>query len=293
MKYPGINSKAMELSHYNKFPEFNISNSLLKAYEDYQFGNMCGVLFKEIYLTKSAQTEPSEAMLLGQYFEYMSTGQMPRNGIAPQPSILKNGNLSADYERANMQSILFKNAFDYYGFELIETGTVLKFDMVVENKIEETKTIIKTKGILDILAYNKLTEKKAIIDLKYSGLMDNRFEETSWDIDTMIQKPSKRMKILKQAIFYKWLWFQLYNEEIDFYFFVHSSKSTDHRIFYINIPIEKVSSFGNEIFERYFSLKADWNDGFEAKPDFQECKECPVKECASRIKTARIYQVDL
>ena len=78
---------------------YNISNSMLQAYLDCKKGKGCLYQFYHQYVVKDYQPEPSAAMQLGIWFEYQCTGALPRTGEVPEPIKLKNGNLSADYER--------------------------------------------------------------------------------------------------------------------------------------------------------------------------------------------------
>ena len=82
-----------------------ISQSLMKAYVDYLNQKECGLLFKAKYIDKDpeSQSEPSEAMLLGIYFEYLCTGALPKSGIVPEAECVYKGKpnekLSAPYQR--------------------------------------------------------------------------------------------------------------------------------------------------------------------------------------------------
>jgi len=107
---------------------YNISNSLIKAIDEYALGEMadsCGKQLKAIYLDKTAELHPSDAMKLGQYFEFLATGAKLRDGSEPQPVTIKSGDLSADYKRCGQQAAHFKTQMKYYGFEIIDTGVKL------------------------------------------------------------------------------------------------------------------------------------------------------------------------
>ena len=63
-----------------------ISQSFLKDYNEYKGKNLCGVQLKAKHFD-NVQFPSSEAMDLGNYFEYMATGSLPRNGIVPEPRL--------------------------------------------------------------------------------------------------------------------------------------------------------------------------------------------------------------
>ena len=63
----------------------------MKDYVKYLNKQQCGLLFKAKYIDKNVDTPPSAAMKLGIYFEYLCTGQLPRNGIKPLPETTLKG----------------------------------------------------------------------------------------------------------------------------------------------------------------------------------------------------------
>jgi hypothetical protein len=60
-----------------------VSQSLIKGFTDYKMEKECGLLFKAKYLD-GLQTPPSATQKLGQFFEYLSTGALPKGGVAPE-----------------------------------------------------------------------------------------------------------------------------------------------------------------------------------------------------------------
>ena len=80
--------------------ERKISQSILKRMKDYIEGEECGLKIKAQYVD-GVVFPPSEAQLLGQWFEYECTGAMPPydSERVPEPKRLKNGNLAKAYER--------------------------------------------------------------------------------------------------------------------------------------------------------------------------------------------------
>lgn len=58
-----------------------ISQSLIKDFNDFEDRNLCGKLFYEKWITRSVKIPSSEAMLMGQFFEYIATGSAPREMV--------------------------------------------------------------------------------------------------------------------------------------------------------------------------------------------------------------------
>ena len=62
----------------------NISQSLIKAYLEYCKGDLCGLQLEAIYIQKLFHID-TEWMALGRYFEFMATGQRPKDGTTHFP----------------------------------------------------------------------------------------------------------------------------------------------------------------------------------------------------------------
>ena len=91
---------------------YNISNSMLQAFLDCLNEKSCFYEFYHRYVVKDYSPAPTPAMNLGIWFEYQCTGAMPRSNVVPEPVTLKNGKLSADYERMLAQVENFKKIVD-------------------------------------------------------------------------------------------------------------------------------------------------------------------------------------
>ena len=143
-----------------------ISQSLLKALYNFKKGEECGIKIYEQYVN-GLETPPSDAMDLGNWFEYQCTGQIPRGGIIPEAKTLKSGGLSAEYRRMEIQIENFKRIIDRYEIQIDETGYVFKHD--------------KYSGITDINA--TWDEERCIIDVKSTGKIDDKWSEFGWHED--------------------------------------------------------------------------------------------------------------
>lgn len=254
-----------------------ISQSLMKSYVDYLNGKECGIFFKANYIDKDpeAQREPSDAMRVGIYFEYLCTGALPRNGEIPEPDVVYKGKanekMSAPYERATESAKRFKAIIEHYGIEIIEVGKVLKTD-------EES-------GILDILA--KWDGELCIIDLKYSGLIDDKWNEMGWDLESLHMKDS----LMLQGVHYKYLAEKcLKIQDIPFYYFVFSSNDVDN----IKIIRQEVdeSKMQNHIVALN-NIKGKLSvDSFIPLPSMARCSKCPIaNKCNYKVNFPLVDEV--
>ena len=186
---------------------YNISNSMLQAYLDCKKGKGCLYQFYHQYVVKDYQPEPTPAMRLGIWFEYQCTGAMPRSNQVPEPVTLKNGKLSADYERMLAQVENFKKIVDVYNINI--------------NEVSKEIVYRRIKGILDI--WCEIDNVPSIIDLKATGQIGNRWDDFGWD-----ERNFQYSNHILQPAIYKYLIYKTLGiEDVPFYYLVFSTKNTD------------------------------------------------------------------
>lgn len=241
-----------------------ISQSLLKDYNDYKGKKLCGLKLKAKHFD-NVKFPTTEAMDLGNYFEYMATGILPRDGVKPVPKIsylgTKREKMSAPYQRAIESAELFKKIQKEYGITIKDTG--LKLESEYKN------------GILDI--WGEMNGRPCIIDLKYSGLIDDKWSETGWDVESLHYKE----RLLVQAVQYKMLIKENYGldyDDFDFFFMVFSSKEV-YNVKFIKINIDKDAFDVHDthvelVYKQINSM--DIEKDFIAYPNVKECHSCPL-----------------
>ena len=241
-----------------------ISQSFLKDYNEYKGKRLCGLKFKAKHFD-DVEFPTSEAMDLGNYFEFLATGCLPRNGKEPLPKLSYAGTkreaISTPFKRAKESAELFKKIKDAYGIQIKEVG--LKLESKNKN------------GILDIWA--EMDGRPCIIDLKYSGLIDDKWSEVGWETESLHYKE----KLLVQAIQYKMLVKECYGldyDDFDFYFMVFSSKEVRNAKFIrVNIDEEAYSVHETHIESIFKQINAmDIKKGFIPYPSIKECSKCPL-----------------
>ncbi len=256
-----------------------ISQSLMKAYVDYVNKKECGVFFKARYIDKDPDCEniiPSDAMKLGMYFEYMATGSLPRNGVVPEAEYVYKGTpkerIGVAYERANQSAQLFKRIIKHYDINIQDVGVVLATDIA--------------KGIIDIFA--EWGGRAVFIDLKYSGLIDDKWNESGWDLESLPQKDS----LMVQGVQYKILAEDCLGVvDIPFYYFVFSSADPNNvKIILQNVDESRIASHRlaiNNLLEKLETEK------FTPFPTMKRCGECPLAyKCEFATTVPLIDRVD-
>ena len=255
-----------------------ISQSFLKEFSKYLQGKACGLQVKAKYIDKIPFPKDSPVLDLGNYFEFMATGSLPRNGIVPSPVYVYKGTakerLSPDYERANASADFFLKTIQHYGIEILDKSVDI--------------TVGKKTGILDLVT--KFKERIAIVDLKYSGLLEDRWNELGWDTESLPYKDN----IMVQSIHYVMLLaekMEIPYTEVDFYFFVFNSKDEkDAKIVKVNLDEDAFESH-NEAIENVYHEVVVKKHKFKAKPKLSTCNSCPLLDCKERATFPMIENV--
>ena len=252
----------------------------MKAYVDYLNQKECGLYFKAKFIDKDpdAEREPSDAMRVGIFFEYLCTGALPKSGIVPEPDMVYKGKanekLSAPYERAVESAQIFKEIVEHYKIKIKNIGYYLEKDGM--------------NGVIDIHA--EWDGEEVFIDLKYSGLIDDKWNEMGWDLESLHMKDS----LMIQGVHYKILAEKCLGiSDIPFYYFVFSTSDPSNvKIIKQEVDESKKQSHIVAVHNILSKLKYDMADGFKAYPSMQRCSKCPLfAKCDKRVTFPLIDEV--
>lgn len=250
------------MSVKTKMPK--ISQSLMKGLMEYLQGNECGIVFKERYLTKKIEFSQTDAMRLGTYFEFKATGALPRNGIAPQPDYVYKGTpkekLSTDFERADASAMFFQALMKFWDIKVLHTNFTMETDIM--------------KGVADLIV--EWNGKPVILDLKYTGMIDDKWSDFGWHKDFLSQKDG----LMVQGVMYKILAKEtLGYDDIPFYFWVFDSKNPQNvRIIEEKVDESRFSQHMDAVINaKNYIAQHLKNDTWEARPALLRCAKCPLK----------------
>jgi len=256
---------------------YNISYSLIRAFDEMEIKGSCGIKFYNTYITKKIPFISSKAMDLGVYFEYICTGQKPRNNKTPEPVLLKSGKLSTDYERMNKQKLNFDKIIKNYNIKIKDTGKVLEYNGI--------------KGILDI--EGEIEGQPIIIDIKTSGLINDKWSEYGWYLPRLSESPN-----LLQSQIYKYLYWKLFDiKDVPFYYLIFSTKN-DYEVLFVKIQYYNFLSKMEELEKKINYVKESinymiTNKCFEATKDYTECLNCNYKDCIFRRDIPEIKEIKI
>lgn len=243
---------------------------MLNSFDDYMDGKECGILFDEVYLKRRFKTPPTDAMLKGQRFEYLAIGTKP-GGEIPGEILTNTGNISkAEETRVKTHADLFNESIKFHGIDIKMTD--------IKEEIEFQDYILVY--IMDY--FGTWRDGKPLIgDLKYSGLLYNKWEDMGWERERLRFNRKQRTQPLMYCYGYKWL----HGELPDFLYHVHSSTNDiDFEIFWMMITDSHLQEFEERIYHFLEAVEFSKSYGFNPLPSRRKCKDCPVIDCQFRMK---------
>ena len=250
-----------------------MSQSILKMLYGYLTDTECGIQVKSKIL-KTTTFPTSDAQLLGQWFEYIATGQLPVSGIEPIPKTTRSGDLTAPFKRVEGHVSNYKAILSKYNIEVLETGKVLETDNYI--------------GTIDILA--KIDGKLSIIDIKTTGLLHDKWNDYGWHEERLTERENHMTQVYQ----YKYLAQEVLKEDVDFYFFVfNTANEHDAKIFKMVIDEFRIEQHELDLEKFYSYLNTKFlklTDKELAKPELKRCSECPV-DCKFRTSVPLITEI--
>jgi hypothetical protein len=184
--------------------------------------------------------------------------------------------LAVDYERVQQSSEVFKSILSHYGIKILQVGMSLE----AQNP--------NMSGVIDI--YGEWNGEKVFIDTKYTGLIDDKWAETGWDLESLPMKDS----LMVQGVHYKILAQKCLGiEDIPFYYFVFSSKNPkDVKLIKQTVDESRIAAHLLAVSNTAERLKSEIKTGFAALPSLKRCSECPIAhKCPSKVDYPLIDEI--
>jgi hypothetical protein len=246
---------------------------MMKSYVDYLTGKKCGILFKAEFIDKCIESTPSDAMREGIYFEYLATGSLPRTGEVPEPDRTAKGELTSPYKRVKEAAEFFREIIAHHNIFIKRTGYVISTSEMT--------------GIIDIWA--DWNGEDVIIDTKYSGLIDDKWNELGWETESLTMKDT----LMIQGVHYKMLAKEALGKDVPFYYFIFNSKDPrDMKIIRQEVDEDKFFFHKENVKKMRAAIQTDIEQGFKAYPDYRKCKDCPLFDsCSHAHKYPQIIPV--
>ena len=337
---------------YNKFnpATWKLSQSTMKAFQQYESGDLCGILFRELYLNYNLKSVSGEAAQKGHYFEYLATGSMPaygdavpeperykRSGTAGDGRVYREGEVKPDWILPALQAANFKGYLSHWGMKIMKAGMKVaregahgNIDIIIQVDAEHWDEVVGSYVThdfgTDTMTFDSSAPRREecrwmdengvvhegciVVDLKYSGLLYDKWNDAGWDLDRLAEK----YDTILQAKHYAWL-----TGGLPFFFWVFSSVDEDSRMIrvlfddqtlnnhavQVAATIKKITSAMrmDEPANPAFPVSPLRNNGMGLSkaqgstvmpPPMRDCVACPLKdECIHRAKAPRIYAVQV
>lgn len=277
----------------------SLSQSLIKDWWKYWAAEECGLLFEAVHIKRIVEKRTSDAKRMGEYFEYLSTGQPPRDGEAPKPDRISTLNskgeakkqqlkemdikvkdmvfdeddyeLSAAYKMIQAQAERLKKAYKIYGYEIIGTGL----------KLWHQTVDYYTNGVIDSIG--TMNGVLVIRDTKMTGLLNDKWSDFGWHPDRV--KYNK--KILIQAIHYKFLAMKMLGiRNIPFFFDVYANNEANAHCYEISIDDDDfdkiIASHEDMLIDLQRQISFQNQVGYEPYPEMGRCIGCPLFETCDK-----------
>lgn len=226
-----------------------ISQSFIKDMLDYHSGE-CGIYIESKH-KKEFEFLATESMKLGIYFEYCVTGGLPRSGVIPEPVKTKTG-IAAAYKYAEEQADRVRVYLKRMGIRIIEVAPYYENGYI--------------DGHIDAICESKELGK-FVLDLKYSGLLDDRWSDRGW-----IFTEAQRRYHSIQACHYTIL------TGLPFYYLVTESKSGGRvEMFKMEIS-DDAMSYHVDLVSAAKEFEELMEVGLEPRPEVTKCESCPLYE---------------
>ena len=275
-----------------------LSQSLLKRLKHHFEGNDCGTKIVAEAIEKTVKKPTSESAMAGIRFEFLATRAESFGDYKGNEPLLtpKTGKPSAQEKVVQAQVENWKNMVKDFGIEVLETSYLLQY---------EYESFIH-KGYADVLCKinnyhyvdnDGITQKKpphlAIIDIKFSGLFDDKFSKWGWHVDKdyHILERKEWAKSLEnkgdltiQPVDYKCIYEAVENKDIEFYFAIfHAKDAEKFKMVNVQVSEQRKAKHMNEV--AYFAQKLnnELEIGLLPKPRFDICEDCLVKDCEFRV----------
>ncbi len=238
----------------------SVSQSMIKSFQSYKDGDECGLVFQEKYLGGKKVFPSSKVQKLGQWFEFITTGALNREGKEPQPDMLKDGKtLTKPYQNMKIQADALIRALAKYKVELKKVGY-----KITKNGMN---------GTLDI--WGTVDGKPAIVDIKSSGLLEDKWNDLGWHLDALPHKD----RIMVQVLQYKHLVMMKHGVDPDFYFFIYSNTNpVDAKIIKVEVDPEKMERHLTDVERVRSEILFESQMGFIPRPRVNRCNVCPLAD---------------
>jgi hypothetical protein len=227
-------------------------------------------------------TEPlSESEMKRAYFRYKTVGLLLENGERPDLPKIRGGKDSADQKRLDEQAAEFMGhlaAHDFHIEQYVEPVKLIYNDHVI---LKETLPAIIS------MPDGKGGRKQAVLYPEATGNLHSTFGDRCWGNYWLMDHTTAYFMAIVQKI--------LSGQSCDFVYAVYEySTRMDHDFIDVMLDALNESELRERIRKAYIKHTEAAQEGWQPRPRYEACKDCPVTDCQRRelvkpIKTITPY----
>jgi hypothetical protein len=206
----------------------------------------------------------SEAMIKGQYFEYILFGTKNREGQIPEIPLLKNGNKSTDQIRIEAQKDRFFEVCRANDIKFFGTDRTFHVDLFG----------VETFGTWD--GYGTYKKRPVVIDIKLPGNVDNDFGDFCWgDFEKMDKLQADQYMLAGR---------KLDGIPYDFLYMIFDyKKNPGFKLIFVPYTPNTPLHVQSRISETVMKVESHEREGWPAMGYEKECKTCPLADTCSNF----------
>ena len=248
---------------------------MIKDLTRYQKGELCGLIFQNKWILQQFGNG-TKSNNLGHYFEYLCTGALAKGEKEPpKAEYTKKGELASDYEVARKQSEYFHSLKNKYGFSIVTAGEKVIADKQWVGTLDIKASWSKVFDEFSHLKSSKNPNHHVVIDLKYSGLLEDKWNPLGWHTETLSRKEGTML----QAKHYKFLFWKEYGFNPPFFFFVFDSKEVGTaKLIYIDIDEYDLIQYEQFLLKAKAYLMKVLDEGLKPIPKYSSCIKCAYNQ---------------
>lgn len=276
---------------------FLVGQTMMKDYRDYVNGEECGERFFHKHIAKDYPDDTGDAAKLGHYLEYLLFKTIPEHlkGVPPEPEYMVSAMNDVAKGKRTRESLKVEDMLAPYR-EVHRKADIVRAYMK-EMKVEVVRVNVEIanawgRGRLDLTMkgafFNPLDpEEEVIVDLKYSGLTDNKWDDWGFAFENQNQIDHHSIQGMQYHLI----------EGKRFFFMLVSSSNKNDTVEFVEMKfspdrLEKHRTEALYIRDRIITEKEI--TGFVPRPQLVRCNACTLKESCkfrARIPSIRVVNV--
>lgn len=245
---------------------------MIKAFKKQGY---CPMKLKKLFVDRTHQSIPSDAMNRGVFFETLCLGSGVKGKQLHDLPRLKNGNKSVAQIRIEEQAQKFPLILAAHRMKVIENDVYLEYELEPGIFLCGTLDFLSSiwddqEGMLD----------DAMIDLKLTQNIYSDFGPFSWGL------PQKMDHL--QAYMYNYLYKVVRGMDLPFYYMVFDYKpKPEYKVIKKLVGILEMNELQEAI--RKTIEKVDFHEGrgYFTNPSSENCKDCPLASMCPDVNVAK------